>query len=120
MAKSPQVDEYLNKLATDWQRQNLETFRKLIHESVPMVEEGWKWSVPVFLVNGKLLCAMSDFKEHTKFNFFNGAKLTDSHKTFNSGLDSKQHRSLNLSEGEKVPTAELKDLLTEAAAMLNS
>lgn len=109
------IDMFLsdNNIET-WQHDNLIMFRKLIHEVVPIVEEDLKWGVPVFLVNGKLLCAMSTFKAHTKFNFFQGASLADKHHLFNSGLDSKDHRSINLAEGETIQEAELKDLIHEA------
>ena len=44
------VDTYLNSLP-EWQRINLELFRRLIHEIEPSVVEDFKWSVPVFLMN---------------------------------------------------------------------
>lgn len=73
-----------------------------------------KWGVPVFLKNKKLVCAMSTFKEHTKFNFFEGASLNDKNKLFNSGLDSKKHRSINLTEDEVINEENLKDLIKQA------
>lgn len=113
MAVSEQIDDYLHSLPA-WQRENLQLFRKLIHKVAPQVEEGWKWDVPVFLFKGKLVCAMSSFKEHTKYNFFTGAQVEDKHGLFNSGLDSKKHRSINVAEGEKIAEEKLKELLTAA------
>lgn len=113
MAKLTQVDQYIESQA-DWQQANLNMFRELLHEVAADVEEGWKWDVPVFLINNKLITAMSVFKEHTKFNFFSGAKLDDQHKLFNSGLDSKQHRSINLREGEIINQNNLRELILEA------
>ncbi len=108
-----QIDEYIASFS-GWQKNNLELFRKLLHKASPEIEEDWKWDVPVFLLNKKLVCAMSTFKEHTKFNFFEGASLEDKHKLFNSGLDSKKHRSINLSEGEQIDQDKLLDLIKEA------
>ncbi len=113
MSVKEQIDNYLSSLPS-WQSDNLQLFRKLIHEVAPKVEEGWKWDVPVFLFNGKLVCAMSSFKEHTKYNFFTGAQVADKHGLFNSGLDSKKHRSINIAEGEKIDEGKLKELLTTA------
>lgn len=112
-SQSTQIDTYISSQPS-WQKDNLELFRKLIHDVDSNIEEGWKWDVPVFLKNGKLICAMSTFKEHTKFNFFNGASLTDNHKLFNSGLDSKKHRSINLLEGESINESKLKNLIEQA------
>lgn len=113
MPSSQKVDEYLAELP-DWQREFLGTFRKLIHNVEPEVQEDVKWSVPVFSANKKMVCAMSAFKEHIKFNFFEGALLKDTHKLFNNGFDSKKHRSIDFREGEKIDEKKLANLLAEA------
>jgi len=113
MPASQQIDDYLKDLP-DWQKKYLENFRKLVHKVSPDVQEDMKWSVPVFLVNKKTVCAMSSFKEHVKFNFFAGASLKDTHKLFNNGLDSKKQRSIDLHEGDEIDEKKLIDLLTEA------
>ncbi len=113
MDANQQIDQYINE-QPEWQQSNLNMFRELVHEVVPDVEEQWKWSVPVFAKDGKQKVAMSSFKEHTKFNFFGGSKLEDKNGLFNSGLDSKQHRSINLKQGEQIDTGKLKQLLEEA------
>lgn len=100
---------------SDWQANNLKMFRELVFTELPGVTEDQKWGVPVFMVNGKLICAMSTFKNHTKFNFFKGAFLSDDSGLFNSGLDSKEHRSINLAEGEIVDTQQLAALIQQAA-----
>ncbi len=113
MEDAAKINEYLASLS-GWQKANLEKFRALVHKVEPDIQEAWKWDVPVFLVRGKLVCAMSTFKEHTKYNFFNGAQLTDSHKLFNSGLESKRNRSINLQAGEQVDESALAQLIAEA------
>ncbi len=112
------ITTFLHSLP-DWQRQNLQLFRDLVHKVVPDVVEDWKWSVPVFTVNKRQLFAISAFKEHTKFNFFQGASLKDTHNLFNSGLDSKQHRSINLREGETIDIKKLESLIKEAVTKSN-
>ncbi len=108
-----QIDSYIAATPA-WQRENLARFRSAVHRVAPAAEEGWKWDVPVFLGNGRLVCAMSSFAKHTKYNFFNGAALTDPHQLFNSGLDSKKSRSINLAEGESMDAAQLDELIREA------
>jgi hypothetical protein len=110
-----QTDAYI-AAAPAWQRDNLTRFRSAVHRVAPIAEEGWKWDVPVFLASGRLVCAMSSFAKHTKYNFFNGAALSDQHRLFNSGLDSKKSRSINLAEGESVNAAQLDDVIREAFA----
>ncbi|HSP64727.1 MAG TPA: DUF1801 domain-containing protein [Candidatus Deferrimicrobium sp.] len=109
------MDAYI-AAAPAWQRDNLMGFRAAVHRTAPAAEEGWKWDVPVFLLHGRLVCAMSSFAKHTKYNFFNGAALADKHNLFNSGLDSKKSRSINLAEGELVDGAQLDELIREAFA----
>jgi hypothetical protein len=108
-----QIDAYI-AAAPGWQRDNLEHFRSAVHRVAPTAEEGWKWDVPVFLAGGRLACAMSSFARHTKYNFFNGAALADPHHLFNSGLDSKKSRSINIAEGESVDEAQLDELIRAA------
>jgi len=107
------IEAYLGE-QIPWQRENLVAFREVVHQVEPTVVEEWKWGVPVFMLGKTLVCAMSSFKEHTKFNFFEGAVLEDVHRLFNSGLDSKKHRSINLVEGEVLKVDHLKDLVRVA------
>ncbi len=110
-----QIDAYI-AAAPAWQRDNLERFRGAVHRVAPTAEEGWKWDVPVFLAAGRLVCAMSSFAKHTKYNFFNGATLRDPHGLFNSGLESKRSRSINLVEGDSMDATQLDELIREAFA----
>jgi hypothetical protein len=115
MTYSEQIDNFINQQQHDWQKKNLKMFRDLLHEVNSEIMETWKWDVPVFLnKSGKVAYAMSTFNEHTKFNFFYGATLDDKHNLFNSGLDSKKHRSINLAEGEKIDKDKLRDLIVQA------
>ena len=107
------IDAYLKRLP-DWQRANLVRFREAVHRISPSVEEGWKWDVPVFLVKGRLVLSTAAFAGHTKYNFFNGAALRDPHHLFNSGLESKKSRSINLADGEAVDAAHLDELIRDS------
>jgi hypothetical protein len=110
------IDAFIAALP-QWQRDNLSRFRGAVHRVAPSVEEGWKWDVPVFLVNGRLVCAMSAFAKHTKYNFFDGATLADPDHLFNGGLESKRSRSIDLGEGDTLDAVAQDRLLTEAFAV---
>lgn len=112
MTNSKKVTEYITKLP-EWQRAHLDLFRRLIHQADDEIMEDIKWGVPVFLVNGKTLLAMSSFKKHTKYNFFNGYILKN-RGLFNNGLDSKISRSIDLHEGEAIDASELMAVIKES------
>lgn len=111
---SDKIDSYIAALP-QWQADNLIRFRQLVHNADPSLEEQWKWSTPIFAIDGKMMFAMSAFKAHTKYNFIkNGAKLQDPNRLFNNGLESKSSRSIDLREGETVDEKQLQSLVAEA------
>ena len=113
-ASTENVDSYLEKLQS-WKKLNLQLFRESVHKVVPNIEEEIKWGVPVFLINNKMIFAMSSFKEHTKYNFImNGALLKDSDSLFNNGLESKKSRGIDLREKEKIDIKELENLIEQS------
>lgn len=114
MNASETIDDYIAQQDA-WQSKQLTEFRKLVLSN-DGVSETWKWNVPVFTSNGKMLCAMSTFKDHIKFNFFDGASLIDECGLFNSGLDSKNHRSINTTIGGSLDWSKLTLLITKAIA----
>ena len=54
------------------------------------------------------------FKDHVKLNFFKGASLPDPKKLFNAGLEAKATRAIDITEGDKLDEAALKDLIRAA------
>ncbi len=115
---STNTDEYLKTLP-EWQQNNLALFRKLVHKVSPEVAEEIKWGVPVFLLNGKLVFAMSAFKSHTKYNFIgNGAKLNDTDNLFNNGLESNKSRGIDLTQDQTIDNKALEALIKQAITQL--
>ena len=113
------TDSYIAGLPT-WQQDNLKLFRRIVHSVYPEIGEEIKWGVPVFLINKKMVFAMSAFKAHTKYNFiFNGAQLNDPHSLFNNGLESKKSRSIDLRENESINDKHLEDLVKASIASLS-
>ncbi|MEO5950596.1 MAG: DUF1801 domain-containing protein [Candidatus Saccharimonadales bacterium] len=112
------IDNYINSLP-EWQQSHLRLFRKLIHEADPNIKEEWKWNVPVFVLDSKMIFAMSGFKAHTKYNFItNGALLDDKHKLFNNGFESKKSRGIDLKESAIIDEKNLKALIIQSVEQI--
>jgi hypothetical protein len=109
-----QIEEFIDNYG-DWRSDMLRELSQLINETAPELEQGFKWGVPVWTSNG-LVCAISGFKDHVKMNFFKGAYLPDPKGIFNSGLDSKEHRSINFAKDDKLDKAAIQTLIQEAIA----
>lgn len=108
------IDNYLSNLPA-WQKANLLIFRKCIHDIDSSISEDWKWSVPVFLLDDKIIFAMSAFKAHTKYNFIlNGASIKDDDKLFNNGFDSKKSRAIDLKEHDQIDAVKLASLISRS------
>ena len=114
LTSSEHIDQAIKDLP-DWRGKRMAQLRKLIHEASPELTEDWKWDTPVFAHKGSVV-AIGAFKEHIKLNFFKGASLADPKKLFNSGLEAKASRSIDLSEDSKIDEAALKDLIRAAVA----
>ncbi len=113
-AVSKNIDNYIKELA-DWRGKWIAQFRSLILTTTPEVTEEWKWGVPVWSYKGNVV-AGGVFKDHVKLNFFKGASLKDPKRLFNAGLDAKATRAIDISKGQEVDQAALKDLIRAAVA----
>src|SRR5712692_8825415 len=103
---SEQIDKQIADLP-DWRGQTMAHLRAIINGADPNLKEEWKWGTPVWADKGNVV-ALGAFKEHVKINFFKGAFLEDPQGLFNGGLDAKQTRSIDLSEGDAVDEQALK------------
>lgn len=81
--------------------------RKVINDADPALKEEFKWNTAVWSAKGNV-CALGAFKDHIKINFFQGASLPDPHHLFNSGLEAKASRVIDLNEGGAINEAYLK------------
>ena len=72
----PRVDAYIDK-AADFAKPILTHLRDLVHATCPDVEETWKWSFPIFMYRGAIMCNMAAFKEHAVFGFWKASLMTD-------------------------------------------
>lgn len=114
-----QIERYLADLP-NWQRNNLVMFRRIVHEIEPTIQEDWKWHVPVFILKGRMVFAMSAFKAHTKYNFIaNGALLDDNERLFNNGFDSQKSRAIDLQEEDLIDPEKLRQLIRKSIELAN-
>lgn len=104
----------------DWRGDTLSRMRALIREADPDVQEEVKWmGTPVWSHDGGL-CTGESYKSIVKLTFFKGASLKDPAKLFNSGLDGKVRRAIDLHEGQTVNAAAFKALIRAAVALNSS
>jgi hypothetical protein len=104
---------------SDWRGETLARVRALIKEADPDVVEEWKWmGTPVWSHDGGI-CTGEAYKSIVKLTFFKGASLKDPAKLFNSSLDGKVRRAIDIHEGEKIDANAFKALV-RAAVTLNT
>jgi hypothetical protein len=115
------IEERIAELG-DWRGETLSRIRKLIKEADPEVVEEWKWrkptnpGVPVWSHQGPI-CTGETYKGVVKLTFFKGASLEDPAKLFNSSLDGKVRRAIDVHEGEEVDADAFKALIRAAVAL---
>lgn len=106
----------------DWRGEMLARVRAVIHEADPEIVEEWKWAkstspgVPVFSHAG-IVCTGEVYKNAVKMTFAKGASLPDPSGFFNSSLEGKVRRAIDIHEGDAVNEAALKRLVRAAVAL---
>ena len=104
----------------DWRGETLGRMRGLIKEAVPDVVEEWKWmGTPVWSREG-IICTGETYKSVVKLTFAKGASLEDPGRLFNSSLEGKVRRAIDIHEGEEVDESAFKALVRRAAALNSS
>lgn len=125
MTDSKQIDKIITGL-DNWRGVRLARIRKLIHQAVPDVVEEVKWKkpsnsmlgVPVWSSDG-IICTGETYKDKVKLTFAHGASLADAAGLFNSSLEGKVRRAIDIREDDKLDAKAFKALV-RAAAKLNA
>src|SRR3954470_12480355 len=123
MAESPSqlIDAKIEELG-DWRGETLGKVRGIIKEADPEIVEEWKWvkatnpGTPVWSRNGGI-CTGETYKNVVKLTFFKGAALDDPSGLFNSSLDGKVRRAIDIKEDDDIDEDALKNLIREAVAL---
>jgi hypothetical protein len=115
------IDARIRELG-DWRGEMLSRLRALIKQADPKVVEEVKWikadkplGTAVWTHNGPVLL-VNAFKNKVNLTFFEGARLTDSKKLFNTRLEGNKWRGIDFNEGDKINEPALKNLIREAVA----
>ena len=110
------IDAKIKELG-DWRGRTLAHVRRLIRQADPAVIEEVKWGgVPVWSHNG-ILCTGETYKSVVKLTFAKGASLGDPSGLFNSSLEGKVRRAIDIREGDKINEKALKDLIRVAVKL---
>lgn len=117
------IDARIEELP-DWQGEVLSRLRRLIKQADPEVVEEVKWrkpsnsmlGVPVWSHAG-IICTGETYREKVKFTFAKGAFLDDPTGLFNSSLEGKTRRAIDLNEGDEIDESAFSALVRAAVAL---
>jgi hypothetical protein len=122
---SQEIDSIIKGLH-DWRGKTLARLRARIKGAFPSVVEDVKWKkpsnpagVPVWSHEG-IVCVADALKNAVRLTFPKGALIADPKKLFNTRLDSKSTRAIDVREGEDVDDAAFAALIRDAARLNES
>lgn len=121
MTASERIDERIAELG-DWRGETLRHVRALVRAADPEIVEEWKWAkatspgTPVWSHDGGV-CTGETYKNVVKLTFFKGASLPDPAGLFNSSLEGKVRRAIDIKEHDEIDEEALKSLVREAVAL---
>jgi hypothetical protein len=122
---SKEIDAILEK-STDWRGETLARVRALVRAADPAILEEVKWKkpsrpegVPVWSHDG-IVCIGEMLKNAVRLTFPKGAMIKDPRRLFNTRLDSKTVRAIDIHQAEPVNGAAVKALILEAVRMNKS
>jgi len=118
LSPAEKIDARIAELA-DWRGAALARVRELVKTADPDVVEEWKWrGVPTWYHDG-LLCTGETYADKVKVTFAKGAALTDPSGVFNSSLDGKVRRAVDIGEHDELDETAFVALV-RAAVELNT
>lgn len=118
--KSPseRISERIAEL-DGWRGDTLRRARELIHEADPKVTEEWKWNNPVWSHDG-IICTGESYKNLVKLTFAKGASLTDPTGLFNSSLEGKVRRAIDIHQDDELNEQAFMEIIRAAVALNSS
>jgi hypothetical protein len=94
--------------------------RSLILDADPDMLEEWKWmGTPVWSHEG-IVCTGETYTKVVKLTFARGAELKDPARLFNSSLEGKVRRAIDIREGDRVNGRAFQRLIRAAVALNTS
>jgi hypothetical protein len=111
----PRVDDYINALP-EWQKQNCQHVRDLVHGTDPEVVETIKRSrQPYFVLEGNI-CALLATRDHVNVFLYDGGIVPDPEGIITAGHDNKTARTVGLWEGDPINDAALTRMFRQIIA----
>jgi hypothetical protein len=108
------IDQRIRELE-GWRGVTLAQMRSLILEADPEMTEEWKWGGPVWSHDG-IICTGESYTRAVKLTFAKGASVPDPSGVFNSSLEGKTRRAIDIHEGAKIDARAFKTLVKAAVA----
>jgi hypothetical protein len=116
------IDAKIDQL-DDWRGEMLSRIRGLTRQAAPEVVEQIKWrkpsnpfGVPTWSLDG-IIFTGETYKDKVKLTFARGASLKDPAGLFNSSLEGKVRRAIDLHEGDDIDEEAFKALVRSAAEL---
>ncbi len=116
------IDAKIEELG-DWRGEKLSRIRGLTKQAAPEIVEEIKWRKPsnplgdpVWSHEGIILTG-EIYKDKVKLTFAKGASLEDPAGLFNSSLEGKVRRAIDLREGDDIDEEAFKALVLSAAEL---
>jgi hypothetical protein len=113
------IDQRIRELG-GWRGETLARMRSLILQADPEIVEECKWvkpttplGVPVWSHAG-IVCTGEAYTNVVKLTFARGATIPDPSRLFNSSLEGKTRRAIDIHEGERVNAGAFKALVKAA------
>jgi len=112
---SRMIDQRIRGLA-GWRGETLARMRALILEADPGMTEEVKWMGTPVWSHGGIICTGETYTKVVKLTFARGASLPDPARLFNSSLEGKTRRAIDIHEGERIDARAFKLLVQAAVA----
>ena len=124
VSAAQQIDARIEEVG-DWRGESVCRLRGLIRQADPDVVEEWKWrkasnpGVPVWSHQGAI-CTGETYKSVVKLTFFKGASLDDPSGLFNSSLEGKTRRAIDVHEDDEIDEKAFVALIRAAVSLNES
>ncbi|MDB5170029.1 MAG: hypothetical protein JWN82_425 [Candidatus Saccharibacteria bacterium] len=111
-----EVTDYIGK-ALPWQIKVSESLRKLIHETVPGVEERLQYGKPHYLKNGQYAAVIHIAKDKISFMLFNASGLEPIDGLLRA-MGNGERKTIDITEGKEVDYKLVSELLAKSSATI--
>ncbi len=112
MTDSQKVDSFIEN-QTQW-KEKLQQLREVFQKTE--LKEEVKWGKPTYTLDGKLVAAMADFKNHIALWFHQGVYLKDRHNQLINAQEAKALRQWRFEKEETIDSDHVLEYIEEAIA----